>query len=232
VHQIKVKTFRQWDDTKPGYFAMDWVAFCGESLQGAFVYVLSMTDIATGWVALAAFMGRSEQAFVEAVLAVKGLLPFPLYGVHVDNDTTFISNLVFRFCVNNQITMTRSRPNKSNDNCFVEQKNWDVVRKNLGYQRYDTPEQLVLIRQILPLLMTYQNVFQPSMRLLAKHRDGAKVHKTYAKAKTPLQQLVEHHSTPSELAYMLQNAYTNLSPVQLRKAIDTLLEQLDRLPQK
>jgi len=166
LDQIAVKTFSQWDGTSPGCFAMDWVAFCGDSLKGEFVYVLSMTDIATGWVGLAAFMGRSERAFVEAVLSLKGQLPFALSGIHVDNDMTFINTYVYHFCIANRITMTRSRPNKSNDNCFVEQKNWDVVRKNLGYRRYDTPAQLAVIRRILPLLEVYQNVFQPSMRLL------------------------------------------------------------------
>ena len=232
LHQIQVKTFSQWDDTKPGYFAMDWVAFCGESLQGEFVYVLSMTDISTGWVVLAAFMGRSELAFTEAINMVKRSLPFPLSGIHVDNDSTFINNHVFRFCTSHQITMTHSRPNKSNDNCFVEQKNWDVVRKNLGYLRFDTKDQLEVIRQVLPLLAVYQNVFQPSMRLLTKQRDGAKVHKTYAKARTPLQQLLDHDSTPPEMAYMLQNTYAGLSPALLRKPIDALLTNLDKLPQK
>lgn len=232
LHQIIVKTFSQWDGTRPGYFAMDWVAFCGESLQGEFVYVLSMTDVATGWMALAAFLGRSEYVFTEAILAVINALPFALHGIHVDNDSTFINNHVYRFCMNKQITMTRSRPNKSNDNCFVEQKNWDVVRKNLGYRRYDTPDQLAVIRQVLPLVEVYQNVFQPSMRLLLKKRDGAKVHKTYKKARTPLQQLLEDKSTPPELAYMLQSMLSDLSPLKLRKQIDALIIQLDKLPQK
>lgn len=232
LHQIMVKTFAEWNDTKPGYFAMDWVAFCGESLQGEFVYVLSMTDIATGWMALAAFMGRSEYAFTEAILTVMKSLPFALRGIHVDNDSTFINHHVYRFCLSNQITMSRSRPNKNNDNCFVEQKNWDVVRKNLGYSRYDTQDQLAIIKQVLPLIEIYQNVFQPSMRLACKYRDGAKVHKTYRKAKAPLQQLSEDKSTPSELAYMLQNLYADLSPLQLRKQIDALVTKLDKLPQK
>jgi len=232
IHQITVKTFSEWNDTRPGCFAMDWVALCGESLQGDFVYVLSMTDIATGWIALSACIGRSEHAFTEAILTVKRSLPFSLQGIHVDNDSTFINYHVLHFCTKNQITLTRSRPNKSNDNCYVEQKNWDVVRKNLGYLRYDTQQQLVLIQQILPLIEVYQNVFQPSMRLKDKHRDGAKVHKSYAKAKTPLQQLLADNSTPEELAYMLESLYANLSPQQLRNQIDELLTQLDKLPQK
>jgi len=232
INQIVVKTFSEWQDTKPGYFAMDWVAFCGEVLKGDFVYVLSMTDIATGWVAYAAFIGRSEYAFTQAITMIMESLPFPIYGVHVDNDTTFINKHVYRFCLSHQITMSRSRSNKSNDNCFVEQKNWDVVRKNLGYQRYDTQDQLAVIRQILPLIEVYQNAFQPSMRLLSKRRDGAKAYKTYTKAKTPQQQLIDNISTPAELSDMLAKLYTNLSPLKLRKEIDMLLAKLDQLPQK
>ena len=232
LHQISVKTFSEWNDTLPGYFAMDWVALCGESLQGDFVYVLSMTDIATGWVALAAFMGRSELAFTLAVTDVRNSLPFSIKGVHVDNDTTFINYHVYNYCLKNKVTMTRSRPNKSNDNCYVEQKNWDVVRKNLGYARYDTDKQLKIIQKILPLIVVYQNIFQPSMKLLTKKRDGAKVHKTYMPAKTPLQQLIEHPSTPPELAHMFSQMYMDLSPFNIRNEIDRLVGELDRLPQK
>ncbi len=166
MHRVPIKTFSEWKNTDPGFFAVDWVAFCGESNSGEYISVLSMTDIATSWVAFAAFMGRSERFLTTAVQEVLSSLPFPVRGLHVDNDFTFLTHHVIRFCQANKISLTRTRAYKPNDNCFVEQKNWDVVRKFLGYYRFDTQAQLDLFLQILPLIALYQNFFQPSLKLL------------------------------------------------------------------
>jgi len=44
--------------------------------------------------------------------------------VGADNDGAFINDHLFRFCRAHQVTFTRSRAGKKNDNCYVEQKNW------------------------------------------------------------------------------------------------------------
>jgi len=75
-----------------------------------------------------------------------------------------------RFCHARDITFTRSRPYHKNDNCTVESKNWTLVRRGLGYRRFDTESQLADLRQLETLLAQRANVLQPSMALLEKVR--------------------------------------------------------------
>jgi hypothetical protein len=46
-----------------------------------------------------------------------------------DNDSAFINAHLLRYGEENHLTFTRNRANKKNDNCYVEQKNYTVVRK-------------------------------------------------------------------------------------------------------
>lgn len=48
-HQIKVRTFADWDDVTPGFLKADLVAHCGGNTSGAFLNTLTLVDIATGW---------------------------------------------------------------------------------------------------------------------------------------------------------------------------------------
>lgn len=69
-----------------------------------------------------------------------------------------------------QVTFTRSRPYKKNDQCYVEQKNWSVVRKTIGYRRYESTDALALFQAIYADLRLYVNFFQPVMKLVHKER--------------------------------------------------------------
>ena len=95
-----------------------------------------------------------------------------------------------RYCERNEITFTRGRPNKKNDSAHIEQKNWDVVRKVIGYGKFDTYAQLDIIKRIERLLAFYQNYFQPSQKLVSKTRIGAKVRKKHDLAQTPAHRLL------------------------------------------
>jgi len=228
--QIPVKTFSEWSDALPGCIAVDWVAFCGGDDSGEYISVLSMVDIATAWVIYAPFMGRSDRHFTQALQDAFEDLPFPVVALHADNDTTFINNHALHFCKARSISMTRTRPYKPNDNCRVEQKNWDVLRRYLGYSRYDTPAHLALLVRILPLVALYQNLFQPSTRLLEKTRNGSKVHRTFLPPRTPLQQLCEHVSTSEDRSLELLRSYSGYSPGRLLQQIHSLIDELQNLP--
>ena len=194
------------------------------------INALTMTDIATGWVALACFMGRSERFCVQAIEDLRASLPFPLLGFDSDNDSLFINGHLLRYCSKHSITFTRSRPRKSNDSCFVEQKNWDVVRKNLGYARLDTDRQLALMRQVLPLLALYQNCFQPSVKLYCKQRFGSKVSKKYLPPETPFQKLMAIPSIPPATKDSLLEQMASLNPKKLISEIQSLVRLLYEKP--
>ena len=126
-------------------------------------------------------------------------MPFPILGVDSDNGAEFINVYLFLWCRNREITFTRARPTNKNDGCHVEQKNWAVVRTVVGYHRYDTAPELLLLNEIWQLQSQLTNYFYPQQKLMSKVRDGAKVTKKYDTATTPFHRAInhpDHHRRP------------------------------------
>lgn len=230
-HQIPVRTFADWDDQRPGFLEVDLVAHCGDSTGGEFINTLNLTDVASGWTICSAFMGRSQRFCVHAIRLATNKLPFPILGLDSDNDAAFINAHLSRYCQEQSITFTRSRPYRKNDQCHVEQKNWDVVRKTIGYARFDTSAQLAIIRRIYNLLAIYQNYFQPSRKLISKTRIGSRVKRNYDSALTPCQRLLRHPDTSPETRHQLQATFEQANPAELIRSIHRLSDELyDTLP--
>lgn len=225
-HQIPVRTFADWNDSRPGFLEIDLVAHCGETTAGEYINTLNMTDIATGWTVCTAFIGRSERFCVQAIEHVRPLFPFQVLGLDSDNGSEFINAHLKRYCERNSITFTRGRPYKKNDSAHIEQKNWDVVRKMIGYGRFETPQQLDIINRIHTLLALYQNYFQPSRKLLKKQRIGARVRKTYDTAQTPAQRLLSRKDTSAQTKRLLRSTFQVLNPAQLLRTINDLIHEL------
>lgn len=225
---IPIRIFSDWNEEKPGFMETDLVAFCGESVKGDYVNGLLLTDIATGWVSLEAVMGKAQVRVHQAVDNVRERLPFLLLGLDSDNGTEFINWLLKRYCDEKQITFTRIRPYRKNDNCFVEQKNYTVLRRFLGYARYDTEEQLKIIKEILELVEPYVNFFQPSMKLTKKERIGAKTRKKHDLAKTPYRRLLNSGILTEEKKKELSEIYDSLNPLEMKRKINKLTEKLNK----
>jgi hypothetical protein len=225
-HKIAIRTFADWNEHEPGFLEIDLVAHCGDNTRGEYINTLDMTDVATGWTVCAAFMGRSERFCVEAIEDIKPSFPFAILGIDSDNGSEFINAHLKRYCERNSITFTRGRANKKNDSCYVEQKNWDVVRKMLGYGRFDTYDQLDIIKRIHNLLVLYQNYFQPSQKLLSKERIGARVKKKYDVAQTPCQRLLSRPEIPKQTRDVLRKTFHGLNAVHLLRSIQRLISEL------
>ena len=131
-----------------------------------------------------------------------------------------------RYCHQNEITFTRSRPYRKNDNCFVEQKNYSVVRRMVGYSRYDTPSELQLLNELYAVLRLYTNCFQPSMKLIEKTRIGSKVKKKYDAAKTPYHRVMTSPSISRQIKRELRSIYASLNPATLIREINKLQDEL------
>lgn len=225
---IPIRTFSDWDDKRPGFMEADLVAFCGESVVGEYLNGLNMTDVCTGWVLLGVTMGKGQYGIFKEVDAGRKRLPFALLGFDSDNGGEFINAILKRYCDQNQITFTRIRPYRKNDNCFVEQKNYTVLRRFLGYARYDTEEQLLITKEILNLVEPYVNFFQPVMKLKEKQRIGARVKKKYDTAKTPYQRLLNSGILKEEQKEQLKRYYETLNPMELKRRINKLIEKLNK----
>jgi hypothetical protein len=226
---IPVHTFTEWDEEQPGFMEIDLVAHCGNTTEGQYLNTLTCTDICTGWTDVTGLSHRSQQAVSEAIHLMRQRLPFPLLGIDSDNGGEFINDLLYRYCLEEKITFTRSRPYKKNDQAHVEQKNWSVVRHTVGYDRWETEQELVLLESIYDDLRLYINFFQPSVKLIAKERIGNQIVKRYDTAKSPYQRVLERKDISVEAKARLMNLYVQLNPAELRRQLDQKTAKLWKL---
>lgn len=223
---IPVRTFADWNEDRPGFMEVDLVAHCGDTTAGQFLNTLTCTDLCTGWTEPIALLRRSQETVRDAIDAMRPILPFELLGIDSDNGSEFINDLLYRYCLAHEITFTRSRPYKKNDQAHVEQKNWSVVRHVIGYDRLESEEQYLLLTSIYQDLRLYVNFFQPVLKLIAKERIGNKIIRKYDIARTPYQRVMERNDVPLPQKARLLNIYLRLNPVKLRHHIDQQVLQL------
>lgn len=219
---IPIRTFAEWDEAEPGFTEIDLVVHCGSTTRGEYLHSLTVTDVATGWTECVALRNRGQQAVFEALVLARGRLPFPLRGIDSDNGSEFINAHLLRYCQIEQLTFTRSRPYKKNDQAYVEQKNWSIVRQLVGYDRYESLSAYEALCALYEVIRLYINFFQPSMKLVSKERVAGKVKKKYDLAKTPYQRILESESVGQECKTTLRQQYATLNPM-------VLLRQMQRL---
>jgi hypothetical protein len=226
---IPVRTFTEWDEERPGFMEIDLVAHCGNTTEGQYLNTLTCTDISTGWTDVTALLHRSQEAVSKAIHLMRQRLPFPLLGIDSDNGSEFINDSLYRYCLDEKISFTRSRPYKKNDQAHVEQKNWSVVRHTVGYDRWETDQEFAILESIHDDLRLYINYFQPSFKLIAKERIGNRTIKRYDIAKTPYQRVLERKDISVEAKARLMNLYLQLNPAELRRLIDQKTAKLWKL---
>ena len=222
-----------WDTNKIGFMEMDTVAHNGGDPSGQFVYSLDMVEIYSGWSEQYAVLGKGEMGVVKAVDEVKNNLPFNLLGLDSDGGSEFINWHMVKYCNNNKLFFTRSRPDRKNDNAYVEQKNYTHIRKQLGYERLDTEEQLDAINNLYRNeLRLFNNFFKPVMKIISKEKINNSVcRKKYDIPKTPYQRLIEHSQITQEKKEKLVKLYLSLNPVKLKRGIDEKTKKIKKLQQ-
>ncbi len=225
-HHIPLKTDR-WDVVLPGFTEIDLVAHCGSLGDGEFVHSLNLTDIHTTWVETAAVLGKSQAVVQAALDELRQALPFRLRGIDSDNGSEFINHHLWDYCQVQEIQFTRGRPYKKDDNAPIEQKNWTHVRKLLGYVRYDSPAAQAAIHALYRHeLRLFQNLFLPSVKLVAKERVGARIRRRYDAPRTPLERVLACPEITPEVAAELQRQRDRLDPFALAATINTKLERI------
>jgi len=228
-HQIPIRTFSEWNEKRPGFVEIDLVSHNGGDPRGDYAQTLDMTDVCTAWTETEAVKNKAQVWVFAGLEKAAERFPFQIKGIDSDNGSEFINDHLFRYCSENEITFTRSRPYRKNDNCFVEQKNYSVVRKAVGYRRYDTEEELAALNELYATLRLYTNFFQPVMKLTEKMRIGSKVKKKYDRARTPFQRVLDSDFVPKEAKEALREEYAKLNPMNLQREISKLQDRLDAL---
>lgn len=231
-NQIPIRTFSDWNEKRPGFMEIDLVGHDGGNVRGDYAQTLDATDVCSGWTETVAIRNKAQIWTLEALKEIEERSPFPILGIDSDNGSEFINSHFVKFCEENKITFTRSRAYRKNDSCFVEQKNYSVVRRAVGYARYDTEEELKVLNEIYGLLRLYTNFFQPVMKLAKKERIGSKVKKKYDIAKTPFQRLLQSSFVSAGVKEKLNKEYEKLNPAELKRTITKLQNKLIELGRK
>jgi hypothetical protein len=169
---VPIRTFADWQDPPPGYLEGDLVAHCGESAEGSFVQTLVLTDIATGWTECLPLVLREGALVIDALDRARTLFPFPLQGVDLDNDTVFMNEAVVGWCRAAGLEVTRSRAYRKNDQAWVEQKNGAVVRRLVGYARFEGLAATAELARLYAAARWRVNAFQASLKRKEKIREG------------------------------------------------------------
>ncbi|WP_183465722.1 DDE-type integrase/transposase/recombinase [Mesorhizobium huakuii] len=217
--RIKMRTFADWNEPLPGSMEMDLVAHCGEANRGSYVHSLVLTDIASGWTEAAPIVVREGTLVVETLERIRMGLPFALRALDVDNGSEFVNNRLIEYCLGHGIELTRSRPYRKNDQAWIEQKNGAVVRKLLGYRRFEGLAAARAITRLYGASRLFVNFFQPSFKLAAKQRDGAKVAKRYHPPQTPCERLLQAEGIPMAAKSKLREIAADLDPLKLLEEI-------------
>jgi hypothetical protein len=226
--RIPIRTWADWDEDCPGFCELDLVDHSGgRIIRGAdHAWTLGFTDVKTAWTECVAVRNKAQVHVFAAIQQARRRLPFPLLGIDSDNGSEFINDQLYRYCQQEEITFTRGRAGKKNDNAYIEQKNWSVVRRAVGYHRYDTPQQLDLLNRLYAVMHFYVNFFLPVAKLTEKTRVGSKVKKRYDEPQTPYARVLDSPEVSEEHKALLRETYELLDLVYLRRQIDRLQDLL------
>ena len=190
-----------------------------------------MVEIYSSWTEQYAVMGKGETGVVKAVKTVQNELPFALLGLDSDSGSEFINWHMVKYCDKKNLFFTRSRPDRKNDNAYVEQKNNTHIRQRLGYGRYDTKEQLNIINDLYRNeLRLFDNFFRPVMKIKSKEKINNSVcKKTYDTAQTPYQRLLKSKQISKKKKQELTRIYLSLNPIKLKENINQKIQRIKKL---
>jgi transposase InsO family protein len=226
------------DIADPGHLEMDLVHHCGAATTGEYVYTLQLVDVATGWSACRAILGRSNVVMRDALAYMLPRLPFPVRELHPDNGSEFLNAHVLRFLEQDypEITPSRSRAGRPNDNRLVEEKNGSVVRYYLGDQRFDTVMQTRFLNTIYAKIELFHNLILPVMKQVAKEwmpptaeRHGY-MKRQHDTARPPLERLCELLGPESAQCQTLREQRAHINPLELSRTIHADLDHLFAYP--
>ena len=224
--QIKIRTFADWDDKRPGFEEIDLVQHEGGNSSGFFACTLDVTDVSTGWTEMRAVLNKAQTHVFAALKHIRQNLPFPLLGIDSDNGGEFINDELARYCAQEHLTFTRGRAGRKNDNPYVEQKNWSVIRRLVGYGRYETQKQVNQLNALYAVYRLYVNHFLPVPKLVSKVREGSKIKKVYDDPKTPYQRVWDSPQVSPKDKRKLRAIHATLDVVELKRQIDELMDAL------
>lgn len=226
-NQIPIR-LTDWSEAKIGEMEIDTVAHNGGDPSGEFAFSLDTVDIASGWSEQSCQLSKGETTTLESLKNIEQSLPFKVIGIDSDSGGEFINWHLLKYCQTTKKYFTRSRPDRKNDNAFIEEKNGARVRRWLGFGRYDTLDQVRLINDLYRNeLRLYTNFFLPVMKIKSKEKINNSIcRKRYDQAQTPYRRLLVSPQISQARKDELTKLYLSLNPVQLKRIIDEKVRRI------
>ena len=216
---VPIRTFNDWGNPVPGWVEVDFVAHGGTTVSGAFVQTMVLTDVVTGWTECIPIVVREAEMVVHALGRARELFPFPLRGVDFDKDSLFMNDLVVGWCRTEGLEVARSRAYRKNDQAWVEQKNGAIVRRLVGYGRFEGVLAGESLGRLYASARVHGNLSQPSVKLREKGREGARVIKRYHAPETPVMRALTHAAVSDADKSRLRATLADADPVLLLAGI-------------
>lgn len=216
-----------WKDAPAGTSQIDTVAHCGDSTAGDYCFTVNAACVATLWSVRRAQWNKGAKATWDSMEGLERGFPFPVLEWHPDSGSEFINWHCLKKCRGSEIALTRSRPNRKNDNCLVEERNGHVVRTYIGFARFDCPEVVDALNDVYDVLDPYLNHFAASRRIVSKRRVGAKwkVRREQV-ALTPYQRVMACDDIDRKVKARIREEHERLNPLVLKREIDRRLKRL------
>ncbi len=218
-----------WRNREPGHRQFDTVVHCGDLLKGDMVYTVNGVDPAILWSNRRAQWNKGETATLSSVEYIEGQMPSDTLSRHSDSGSEFLNYYFLDASEKSHIDQTRSRSGKKNDNAFIEERNGHIVRKWIGYERYDTPAHVDALNVVYEKLDLFLNHFQAVRRCVKRERVGSKYVRIYDTPQTPYARALAHKKISKLQKEKLRTQHATLNPVTLLKEIATLKEALSKV---
>lgn len=218
-----------WRNREPGHRQFDTVVHCGDLLRGDMVYTVNGVDPAIVWSNRRAQWNKGETVTLESVEYIERQMPSKTKSRHSDSGSEFLNYYFLDETQKARIDQTRSRSGKKNDNAFVEERNGHIVRKWIGYERYDTMAHVAALNAVYERLDLYLNHFQAVRRCVKRERVGAKYVRVYDAPQTPYARALAHKNISKLQKEKLRAEHALLNPVTLLKEIATLKTALSNV---
>lgn len=216
-----------WNEAVVGTMQVDTVAHCGSSIAGDFIYTVNTTDVATLWGERRAQWNKGQEQTVRSMGIMDEKIPFDVSEWHPDTGSEFINWHCKGWADTRGQKLTRSRPNRKNDNCFVEERNGYIVRKWVGYARFENENLVDALNQLYDSLTPYLNYFIASKRIVSKERIGAKWKITRErKSLTPYERVMARKDVSDETKEKLEVEYEKLNPLVLKNEVERRVRKL------
>ena len=226
---IPTRTFGDWVGVPLGYMETDLVAHCGHTTAGFYLTTLVAVEVRSGWVECIPVWGKLQDRAIGAIDRVRRQVPFKLLGVHTDNGGEFLNYQYVSYCKRFGLDPTHGRAYRKNDQPRVEQRNWQVVRRVIGYDRYATKVAYKKLDEVYALTRLYTNFFQPIRKVVHRGEAGPRRRKVFDRARTPYRRLLEAEVLTEQQRLDLARIYMSLHPIHLLEQIHEAPHDLGRM---